>query len=553
MATAADVRDRLVELLRSTSSLLSISRDLEEVLEAITRGLTERIDGSACSVWLYRQDAECDQCVRNGAAASGSALHLETIAGVGQEIVVHTHRIPLGRYLVGRAAERRVSIRLNDFTERWRAYRSGRLEPPFDYPGDEDDVIVQQIIAWGGLGAVLFPLLVREELVGMLGLWAHRRLTDDEIAFVEVFAGQAAIAIKTAELFATLERANLVLEVENADLRGPSAGLGLEGVIGQSPALHEVIRQALQVAPTDATVLILGETGTGKERLARLLHEHSLRRTQPMVKVNSGAIAPGVAESELFGHERGAFTGASQRRIGRFELAHRGTLFMDEVGELPPDLQVKLLRVLQEREIERVGGTQPIRVDVRVIAATNRDLEEDVRAGRFRADLFYRLNVVPLRMPALRERREDIPALAIHFLTQCAQRLGRPLQGFTPATLRRLEAYDWPGNVRELQNVVERLCVLSTVPMVSGEPTATLPPVSRHRREPSGDSLEAVEKRHIETTLEAAAGRIEGPGGAAARLGLAPSTLRARMRKLGVRSEERRVGKECRSRWSPYH
>jgi transcriptional regulator with GAF, ATPase, and Fis domain len=535
MATAADVRDRLVELLRSTSSLLSVSRDLDEVLEAITRGLTERIEGSACSVWLYQHDGECEECARNGETGTEPALHQGTVAGIGRDIVVNTHRIPLGRYLVGRAAERRTPIRLNDFTERWRAYRAGRLEQPFEGPGDEDDVVVQQIIAWGGVGAVLYPLLVREELVGMLGLWAHRPLTDEEAAFSEVFAGQAAIAIKTAELFTILERANLVLEAENAELRGAAVVGGIDGLIGESPVLLEVIRQALQVAPTDTTVLILGETGTGKERLARLLHEHSLRRDRPMVKVNSGGIAAGVAESELFGHERGSFTGASARRIGRFELAHRGTLFMDEVGELPPDLQVKLLRALQEREIERVGGTQPIRVDLRVIAATNRDLEEDVRAGRFRADLFYRLNVVPLRMPPLRERREDIPTLAMHFLNLYARRLNKPLQGFTPATMRRLEAYDWPGNVRELQNVVERLCVLATGPTVSGEPTATLPSVSRQQSGASGGSLQSVEKRHIEATLESAGGRIEGPDGAAARLGLAPSTLRARMRKLGVR------------------
>ena len=293
-----------------------------------------------------------EQCRR----APGRRCIWHTIAGIGRRIVVHTHRIPLGRYLVGRAAERRAPIRLNDFTERWRAYRGGRLEHPFDEPGDEDDIVIQQIIAWGGVGAAIYPLLVREELVGVLGVWAHRPLTDEETAFFELFAGQAAIAIKSAELFSTLERANLVLEAENSELRGAATGGGTEGVIGESPALLEVLQQARQVAPTDTTVLILGETGTGKERLARLLHEHSPRRDQPMVKVNCGAIAAGVAESELFGHERGAFTGASQRRIGRFELAHRGTLFMDEVGELPPDLQVKLLRVLQEREIERVGG-----------------------------------------------------------------------------------------------------------------------------------------------------------------------------------------------------
>jgi formate hydrogenlyase transcriptional activator len=534
MTTPADARDRLVELLRSTSSLLSVSRDLDQVLDAITHGVADRIEHSSCAVWLYRHDDECDRCAAEGARGGEQALHYAAGAGIGQDIVTSLHRIPLGQYLVGRVAQRRTPLRVDDFTEIWRAYQAGRLEPPFDQAAEEDDAVVQAIISRGGVGAALYPLLVRDELVGVLGVWARRALTDEEAACFELFAGQAAIAIKTAELFATVERANLLLAVENAELRDKSpGGLGDE-FASESATLRAVLRDARRVGPTEATVLILGETGTGKERLARLLHDLSPRRDHPLVKVNCGAIAAGLAESELFGHERGAFTGAAQRRIGRFELAHRGTLFMDEVGELSPDLQVKLLRALQEREIERVGGSQPIGVDIRVIAATNRELDAEVSAGRFRADLFYRLNVFPIRMPALRERREDIPHLAAHFLAHFARRLGKPLRGFTPATMRRLEAYAWPGNVRELQNVIERLCVLATGPLVSGDPVAGLPAAAA-RGDGGPESLRLVEKRHIESMLETAAGRIEGPGGAAARLGLAPSTLRARMRRLGIR------------------
>ena len=438
MTTPADARDRLVELLRSTSSLLSVSRDLDQVLDAITHGVADRIQHSSCHVWLYRRDDECDRCAAEGMRGGEPALHYAGGAGIGLDIATSLHRIPLGQYLVGRVAQRRMPLRVDDFTGIWRAYQAGRLEPPFDQAADEDDAVVQAIISHGGVGAALYPLLVRDELVGVLGVWARRALTDEEAACFELFAGQAAIAIKTAELFATVERANLLLAVENAELRDKSpGGLGDE-FASESATLRAVLRDARRVGPTEATVLILGETGTGKERLARMLHDLSPRRDHPLVKVNCGAIAAGLAESELFGHERGAFTGAAQRRIGRFELAHRGTLFMDEVGELSPDLQVKLLRALQEREIERVGGSQPIGVDIRVIAATNRELEAEVSAGRFRADLFYRLNVFPIRMPALRERREDIPQLAAHFLAHFARRLGKPLRDFTPATMRRL-------------------------------------------------------------------------------------------------------------------
>ena len=241
---------------------------------------------------------------------------------------------------------------------------------------------------------------------------------------------------------------------------------GFEGIVGDSLALRAVLRNVRRVAGVETTVLLTGETGTGKELIANAIHGASPRHGRALVKMNCGAIPHGLAESELFGHERGAFTGALQRRVGRFEKADGGTLFMDEVGELPAETQVKLLRVLQEQEFERVGGTKPIRVDVRLVAATNRDLEAEVQAGRFRRDLFYRLNVFPVRIPALRERASDIPLLVKYFLGRLQQKLAKPLHGVTTESMERLQAYSWPGNIRELQNVLERSCVMATSPLV---------------------------------------------------------------------------------------
>jgi transcriptional regulator with GAF, ATPase, and Fis domain len=320
--------------------------------------------------------------------------------------------------------------------------------------------------------------------------------------------------------------------VENAYLKdGKRAEVGFEGILGESPVMQLLQRAIRQVAPTDSTVLLQGETGTGKELVARAIHQMSARRARPLIRINCGAIAPGLVESELFGHERGAFTGAIQRRIGRFELADGGTLFMDEVGELPLDAQVKLLRVLQEQEFERVGGDRTLRVDVRIIAATNRDLEADVRDRRFRADLFYRLNVLPIAVPPLRERTGDIPLLLEHFLAQHRRALGKLIRGVSAVSLERLQAYPWPGNVRELQNVSERACVLATGPILEIEPPAGS---AQAAGEPAILTLKSMESAHIRRALEASGGQIQGPAGAAALLGIHPNTLRSRMERLGV-------------------
>jgi formate hydrogenlyase transcriptional activator len=327
-------------------------------------------------------------------------------------------------------------------------------------------------------------------------------------------------------------------------------------IIGRSRALRAVLDQVGRVAPTDATVLVTGETGTGKELIARAVHSASRRKDRPFVKINCAALPSGLVESELFGHEKGAFTGAGARRLGRFELADGGTLFLDEIGELPAETQVKLLRVLQEREFDRVGGTSPVRVDVRVVAATNRDLLREVGEKAFRSDLYYRLNVFPVRLPPLRERNEDIPLLVEFLVSKFALRIGKRLSGLRPGTIERLQEYPWPGNVRELENVLERAVILASgptldvapeslsaparAPLAEGRPPlaaaadALAPPVVEHAPGQPLPRLEAVERDYILTVLRHTNGVITGPRGAARVLGLKPSTLRSRLKKLGI-------------------
>jgi len=302
-------------------------------------------------------------------------------------------------------------------------------------------------------------------------------------------------------------------------------------LIGASSKFRALLDEVNLVAPVDSTVLIQGETGTGKELIARALHRRSNRAHGPLVKVNCAAITETLLASELFGHERGAFTGAVERRKGRFEQAHRGTLFLDEIGELSQEMQVLLLRVLQEHEFERLGGCETLHVDVRVVAATNRDLAEQVRAGRFRSDLFYRLNVYPIRMPPLRERPQDIHLLVAHFASKHAARFGRTISRIDRRTMKLLETYSWPGNVRELENTVERAVILSTNGSLRID--GDLLPGTTSTCDVNGQ-LRKQELETIEATLRECAGRVSGPNGAARRLGLAASTLEFRIKRLGI-------------------
>jgi formate hydrogenlyase transcriptional activator len=307
--------------------------------------------------------------------------------------------------------------------------------------------------------------------------------------------------------------------------------MNFDEIVGEGASLRAVLKQAETVAPTDSTVLITGETGTGKELIARAIHHLSPRRERTFVKVNCAAIPTGLLESELFGHERGAFTGAIAQRIGRFELAHGGTIFLDEVGDIPLELQPKLLRVLQEQEFERLGSTHTIRVDVRLVAATNRDLAEMVATRTFRSDLYYRLRVFPLLMPPLRERQEDIPALVRYFVEKHARRMNRSVETIPAETLDLLVRYPWPGNIRELENLIERAVIVSPGPVLR-VPLSEL----KSPAEPAGEglTLRAAERDHILRALEATNWVLAGPRGAAVRLGMKRTTLQSKMRKLGV-------------------
>ena len=348
-----------------------------------------------------------------------------------------------------------------------------------------------------------------------------------------------------------MEREKARLAAENIYLQEELKSVhNFEEIVGQSPVLLDVLEKVNRVAKTDATVLITGETGTGKELIARAIHSASKRRDKPLIKVNCAALPAGLVESELFGHEKGAFSGAISRRVGRFELANGGTIFLDEVGEVPEGVQVKLLRVLQEREFERVGGTQSIKVDVRVIAATNRDLVKSIGAGKFREDLYYRLNVFPIALPPLRDRAGDVPLL-VHFLVaRFAARIGVRIESVGKATMDRLSRYSWPGNIRELENVLERAVILSNGPTLEIDPevlasspaaraTTADPPAlsSPDGRAPSTAPLESLEsstRHHILAALEQSGWVIDGPRGAAKMLSLHPNTLRSRMKKLGI-------------------
>jgi formate hydrogenlyase transcriptional activator len=381
----------------------------------------------------------------------------------------------------------------------------------------------------------LMPLLRRSRILGVLELDWREGLLHREIDFLKQIADQVAIAIENAFAYAEvrqlkeqLSREKLYLEDENRSEQG------FEEIVGRSSGIRAVLRNIELVAPTDATVLIYGETGTGKELVARAIHERSPRSSKPFVKLNCAAIPTGLLESELFGHEKGAYTGAIMQRIGRFESANHGTAFLDEIGEISLELQPKLLRVLQEREFERLGSARTIKTDARLIAATNRNLAACVQEGTFRADLFYRLNIFPIHVPALRERREDIPLLVRHFAQQCAHRMNRAIDAIASETMEALVRHPWPGNIRELQNVIERSVILSPGPVLRVPIAALDSHCIPDEEETRCRTLKEAEREHIVSILKETNWVVTGPQGAAARLGMKRSTLQFRMKKLGI-------------------
>ncbi len=405
--------------------------------------------------------------------------------------------------------------------------------------GDE-----RQLASVGLKAYAIVPLLYAGRSVGVLRIAGidSRQYSAADIEFLSEVAKQLSLAVETLVAYEEIASLKAKLQRENAYLQDEiRREHNFEDILGNSPELLKLLDRVESAAPTDANVLIIGETGSGKELIARAIHSRSLRKNSPLVKVNCGAIPSGLVESELFGHVKGAFTSASERRIGRFELANNGTLFLDEVGELPLETQVKLLRVLQEQEFEPVGSSRTIKVNVRIIAATNRDLEKTVLSGGFRSDLYYRLNVIPLRVPALRDRKTDIPLIAMALLRQSAKRMGKPIESISRESMRLLVEYCWPGNIRELQNVIERGVVLSKGSILklgsdflpieaSGKAEGGTGPET-----PVSESLEEIQRQHILHVLEKTGWVISGPSGAGTILDIHPNTLRSLMNRLGIR------------------
>ena len=404
--------------------------------------------------------------------------------------------------------------------------------------------IDRMLLEQGLRSYIVLPLVAGGGVIGTfhIGSPSPDRYSEEDIDFADLVAKQLALAIDNARQHEEVHRLKERLGRENVYLRHEiKLNHNFEELIGRSTSLKQVLYKVEKVASTDATVLLLGETGTGKELLARAVHSLSSRSDRPLVKVNCATLPATLIESELFGHEKGAFTGATARKAGRFELADGGTLFLDEIAELPLELQPKLLRVLQEGEFERVGGTRTMTADVRLIAATNRDLEGLVAAEEFREDLYYRLNVFPVTLPPLRERREDIPLLAGSLVERYAKKLGKTVDTIPANVMASLQAYEWPGNVRELENVIERALILMPGSTLDLE-VVSLPHPVRVSPSVAPSNLASVERDHILRTLDMTDWQIGGTRGAAEKLGLKPSTLRDRMRKLGLRRQSATAG-----------
>jgi len=492
--------------------------ELADVLAEITRGLVEDLDAALARIWLLGPGDLCAECIQAPHCPNRtSCLHLVASAGLSERLDGGYRRVPIGALKIGRIAESREPVCTNDL------------------PGDPR-IVDKEWVRREGLGSFAgYPLGFRSEVFGVLSMFARRALLEAEFERLGVFAAQAAVAIKNARLFDEVSRLSRRLEAENTYLKDERRAELPPGIVGESAAIRRVLADIERVAPTQSTVLLLGETGTGKELLANAVHEMSSRLGGPFVKVNCAAISPTLIESELFGHEKGAFTGALQRRVGRFELAHGGTLFLDEIGELPLEAQGKLLRVLQERELERVGGTKPITVDVRIVCATNRNLEVEVAEKRFRADLFYRLKVFPIHVPPLRERREDVPLLVDAFVRSLGNQLGHPLDSVDDTALLLLRSYDWPGNVRELHNVLERAAILARGRIIRPEDLPDLNSSS----EPAGAAIQGALKQQVDSYERSLiAETLRQSGGnqseAARRLHVSRATMLYKMKAYGL-------------------
>ena len=534
--------DRLLSL----AVAVAAERNLQGVLQTIVQGLASQPGVALARIWQHAPGDICDSCfLRDECRDRTRCLHLVASAGTalhspGEDWSLlngQFRRMPLNSFIVGVVGATGKAILIQDVTT-----EHLHLARP------------EWVHREGIRSIAAHPLISRDDVLGVLATLTREPLDERAFAWLGTFANQAAVAIANARAFEELDRLRKQLELENAYLHEQvKEGLAFGEIVGQSPALEEVLRQVDMVARTDTAVLLTGESGTGKELAARAIHERSARRDRPLVKVNCASVPRELFESEFFGHVRGAFTGAVRDRIGRFQLADRGTIFLDEVGEIPLELQSKLLRVLQEQQIERVGEDQVRQLDVRVIAATNHDLKRECESGRFRRDLYYRLSVFPIELPPLRDRPEDIGLLAAHFLALAGRRLNFPDVLLTDRALEQLTAYDWPGNIRELHNVIERAVILSQrgplrIDLVLGNSGS---PARRTQSrfpadvvEPHGQSsaskvlsreeLAHQERENLIVALEQAGWRVSGRGGAAELLGVKPTTLTSRLKRFGI-------------------
>ena len=515
---------------------MALQRSASDLLWLVVNRLGESPAVAMARIWLLRPGQGCPTCpMRLECPDQTTCLHL--VASAGRSIVEPSERFsridgafrrfPLGIRKVGQIAATGEPVEAPDLAN----LPAWIVKPQW--------VQAEGIQGFGGQ-----PLVSRGKVLGVLGVFSRTVIDGSSLDWLRMIADHAAIALANALAWEEIAALKKRLELDNAYLlEEVRSGSSFGDMVGKSPALDTVSRQIQLVAKTDSTVLVLGESGTGKELVARELHRRSNRAERPLIKVNCAAIPRELYDSEFFGHTKGSFTGALRDRVGRFELADGGTLFLDEIGEIPLDLQSKLLRVLQEGEFERVGEERTRKVNVRIIAATNRDLRDESEAGRFRRDLYYRLSVFPITLPPLRMRKEDIPLLADHFLAQLSRRLGRPAARLTPGNRAELGRYDWPGNIRELQHVLERAVItseggrlqfdLAGVQKIPHVPTATASEIPSEIM--TDAQLRAIEAANIAKALLQTNGKLYGPQGAARLLGLKATTLASRMKSLGIR------------------
>jgi transcriptional regulator with GAF, ATPase, and Fis domain len=514
---------------------LALQRSIPELLKLIVSRIGETRRVALVRIWLTQSTTACLNCTSSETCSTQTQC-LQLVTSGGRSVVtpdcewIRTdgdfQRLPLGARKVGRIALSGEPLEEPDLSE------------PFpDWVARPEWMRAEGVRGFAGQ-----PMIHQGDVLGVLAVFARQPIAHECMCWLRMIADHAAAAIAMARAFSEIDSLRKKLELENQYLREEVTGSTEFGsMVGHSDALEAIARQIDLVAPTDSSVLILGESGTGKELVAREIHRRSNRAAHPLIKVNCAAVPRELYESEFFGHTKGSFTGALRDRVGRFELADGGTLFLDEVGEIPLELQAKLLRVLQEGELERIGEERTRRVNVRIVAATNRDLRAEAEAGRFRQDLFYRLSVFPIELPPLRKRKDDIPLLVEHFLEAWSRKVGRPKLSLTLAAVQQLQQYDWPGNVRELQHIIERAVITSTRGRLNIElPSTTKTAAVVESKAATATvrteaEIRQLEAENIRVALKVADGKVSGPSGAAKLLGMKPTTLASRIKVLGIR------------------